>query len=93
MISKILSNAYAHLDSLDKKKDRIALESRRNIPGNWPDLEAALFEWQQWMEDNKAIITQEILKNKAGEFWKALPQYADTEEPKWSNGWLERFQK
>src|ERR1700710_2609554 len=45
------------------------------------------------MEDNKAIITQEILKNKTGEFWKALPQYADTEEPKWSNGWLERFKK
>ena len=73
MISKILSNTYAHLDPLDKKKDKVALESKRNISGNWPDLEAALFEWQQRMENNKAIITQDILRNKAGELWKALP--------------------
>ena len=34
IISKILSNNYIYLDSLNKKKDRIVLESRRNIPGN-----------------------------------------------------------
>jgi Tc5 transposase-like DNA-binding protein len=45
------------------------------------------------MENNKAIITQDILRNKAGELWKALPQYAGVEEPKWSNGWIGGFQK
>jgi hypothetical protein len=44
MISKILSDTYAHLDPLDEKKDKAALESKRTISGNCPDLEAALFE-------------------------------------------------
>jgi hypothetical protein len=65
----------------------------RSSRGDWPDLDHALFEWQQRMEQKKAIITGEILKTKARELWAALPQFDDIEEPKWSNGWLEGFKK
>jgi hypothetical protein len=65
----------------------------RSSGGDWPDLDHALFEWQQRMEQKKAIITGEILKTKARELWAALPQFDDIEEPKWSNGWLEGFKK
>jgi hypothetical protein len=40
-------------------------EKSRLCIGDWPDLEIALFEWQQRMEQKKAIITEEILKTKA----------------------------
>jgi Tc5 transposase DNA-binding domain len=49
----------------------------RSSTGDWPDLEMALFEWQQRMEQKKAIITGDILKEKARQLWDALPQYND----------------
>ena len=91
MISKILSKAYDHLDSLDRKKDKAVLQGKRSSRGDWPDLEAALFEWQQRMENKKATVTRDILKEKATKIWQALPQYEGIEEPKWSNGWLQGF--
>jgi hypothetical protein len=45
------------------------------------------------MEQKKAIITGDILKEKAKHLWDALPQYNDAEMPKWSNGWLDNFKK
>jgi hypothetical protein len=92
-VSKILSFAYDHLDGLDLKKDKKLLNSKRTSAGDWPVLEAALFEWQQRMQKSKAILTGEILKDKASKLWESLPQYADVEEPKWSNGWIENFKK
>jgi hypothetical protein len=65
----------------------------RHYKGDWPVLEAALFEWQQRMQNKKATITGDILKAKAAEIWGKLPQYSDVPMPKWSNGWLEGFKK
>jgi Tc5 transposase DNA-binding domain len=45
------------------------------------------------MQKKKLPITGEILKVKAHEVFNLLPQYADTIEPKWSNGWLDKFKK
>jgi hypothetical protein len=59
-------------------------KSRASI-GDWLDLKAALFEWQQHMEQKKAIITGDILKEKAKQLWNALPQYNSIKEPRWSN--------
>jgi hypothetical protein len=64
------------------KKDKKLLNSKRTSAGDWPDLEAALFEWQQRMQKSKAILTSEILKDKASKLWESLPQYVDVEEPK-----------
>ena len=57
----------------------------RSSAGDWLELEGALFEWQQRIEQKKAIITGEILKTKAKQLWEALPQYDDVDMPKWSN--------
>jgi hypothetical protein len=54
----------------------------RSSRGDWPDLDYALFEWQQRIEQKKAIITGKVLKTKARELWAALPQFNDIEEPK-----------
>jgi hypothetical protein len=37
----------------------------RLVIGYWPDLEIALFEWQQYIKQQKAIIIGDILKEKA----------------------------
>lgn len=91
-ISMILSSKYAYLESLDTKKDKQQLAVKRSSKGDWPDLEAALFEWQQRMQRKKAVITGEILKTQAAKLWASLPQYEGIEAPKFSNGWLEGFQ-
>jgi hypothetical protein len=69
-----------------KEKSRLSI-------GDRPELEMALFEWQQRIEQKKAIVTGEIVKAKAEQLWEALPQYNDVEMPKWSNRWLEGFKK
>ena len=45
------------------------------------------------MEAKRAIITGDVLKEKAHQFWQALSQYHDTTEPPWSNSWLQGFKK
>jgi hypothetical protein len=79
----MLSGKYAHLDS-DTRKEK-TLGAKRYYMGDYPDLEAALFEWQQRMQKKKATITGDILKAKATEIWNHLPQYNKVRAPKWSN--------
>ena len=74
-ISRILSSKYDYLDTLDTRKDKGRLEHKRSSKGDWPELEAALFEWQQRMQNKKAVITGEILKGQAVKLWDNLPQY------------------
>ena len=90
-ISKIMSSSYMYLDD-DNRKDS-KLGSKRVTNGEYPDLENALFHWHLQMEKNKAILTGDILKAKAHDIWTRLPQYSQEQEPKWSNGWLDRFKK
>ena len=45
------------------------------------------------MQKKKAVITGDILRTQVHEIWKCLLQYNEEEEPKWSNGWLDRFKK
>jgi hypothetical protein len=90
-VSEILSSKFDYLDDPSLKPKN--LRSQRHHEGDWPDLEHALFEWQQYMQHKKATITGDILKSKAQELWKGLPQYKDTPMPTWSNGWLGGFKK
>lgn len=71
-VSKILSSTYAHLDGLDLKKDKKALNLKRTSARDWLDLETALFKWQQRTQKSKVIITNEIFKDKASKLWKSL---------------------
>ena len=45
------------------------------------------------MQQRGGIITGDILKAVASTIWSRLSQYYNTQEPKWSNGWLEGFKK
>jgi hypothetical protein len=91
-VSKILGDMYTYLDGDHTKKQLQALKNKsRTSRGEWPDLEAALYKWQQHMQEVHAIITGDTLKEKAAQLWEALPQYAGQDMPKWSNGWLGRF--
>ena len=85
-VSRILSSKYDYVDNLDKKKDKLALQAQRSSEGAWPELEAALFKWQQRIQKQRAVITGEILKQQAIKLWTALPQYRGKEQPKFSNG-------
>jgi hypothetical protein len=42
--------------------------------------------------EERLSITQAILKAKASHFFIRMPMYAGQEEPKWSTGWLRRFE-
>jgi hypothetical protein len=90
-VSTMTSPSYAYLDSDDRKDNK--LDSQRNYQGDYPDLEDALYHWHIQMEKKQAVLTGDILKTKAHEIWSLLPQYSQQQEPKWSNGWLDRFKK
>ena len=91
-ISKILSPHYDYLDDTYTRKEKQALkEKSRSSIGNQPDLEGALFEQQQRIEQRKAIMTGDILKTKARELWDALLQYDNIEIARFSNSWLDNF--
>jgi hypothetical protein len=64
-ISIILSSKYTYLNSTNMKPKDLA--AKRYYRGDYPDLEAALFEWQQRIQKKNAVITQEILKAKVKE--------------------------
>lgn len=91
-ISKILSYNFDYLDGAHTQKDIQELKGKsRTCTGDQPALDGALFEWQQRIELKKAIITGDILKEKAKQLQEALPQYDDIEMPEQSNGQLEGF--
>lgn len=93
-VSRVLGNNYEHLDGEYTRKELKAMkEKSRRHKGDWPALEAALFEWQQRKQDAKVTVNGDTLKEKAMQLWEALPQYKDEPMPKWSNGWLEKFKK
>ena len=95
-VSEILSKKYSYLDqdsstaqgSRSSKKDR-----RRNRKGNWPILEAILFDWQQSIQSEDGTVTGDMIIEKAHEVWDTIPQYAHLEKPDFSRGWLDGFKK
>jgi Tc5 transposase DNA-binding domain/Fission yeast centromere protein N-terminal domain len=84
MVSRYLGPRYKHLDAgvsrLDASKSRIS---------KWSLLEEALFAWQQRAQNAHLVISGDILKEKAAQFWPIL--YPGIEPPKFSTGWLDGF--
>ncbi len=87
-VSRILSKEYAFLDQL-KPNDQLSQKKRRSC--KWPELEHALFTWQQAMQQRGAALAGEHLKAKASDFWSQLAVYRDQPVPSFSSGWLECF--
>lgn len=87
-VSKILSSKYDYLDT-----GLASIQTRPSI-SQWPILDQALFEWQQQHQDTTGFpITGPLLRLKAIEFWKKIPQYQNLPLPLFSDGWLTRFKK
>ena len=51
-----------------------------------------MFEWQQMMEQKKATVTGDIMKEKAATLWQKLQQYASQEIPRFLTGWFDGFE-
>lgn len=82
------SNSAA-IDSIQLSK--LQPTTKRIKTGRHPELNAALFEWQQIMQKRKIAITGLRLQEKASQFWNQMPIYAEIEPPKFSEGWLTRW--
>lgn len=84
-ISDSLSDTFKHLDETDYA---IHPDFKKKRTSYWPDLDAAVFDWEQQALKNKTVVTNEALKAVARKLFDKLPQYQDVEPPKLSNGWL-----
>ena len=87
-ISESLSPKFAYLDHWSKTGHP---ERKRRREAWFPDLEHALFEWQQTLRKRGVSVTGEILLEEAKRLWTLLPQYRAEQEPKWSIGWVQNF--
>jgi hypothetical protein len=83
-VSRYLSSQYEYLDS-----NIIQPDASKTRTSHWPLLEEALFEWEQRAQNAHLVISGDILKEKAAQFWPTL--YLGVEPPKFSTGWLEGF--
>ncbi len=77
-VSKILSKKYTYLDALQDGDD---LNQKKRRSCHWPELDEALFTWQQAMQQKGAALGGEHLTLKASEFWSQLSVYKDQDAP------------
>jgi hypothetical protein len=88
-VSQLLSSKYTFLDGTDLK-DLRQPKRLKYRPVAYPTLEKILADWV-FHQQRALIISGELLKEKARWFWHRLPEYKDTEEPPFSDGWIARF--
>jgi hypothetical protein len=86
-VSRILSSQYNHLDY-----GEAGTKSRKST-AHWPLLDEALFEWQRRHTEKGFPMTGPLIRLKAAEYWKKLPQYKDQKMPAFSDGWLTGFKR
>jgi hypothetical protein len=84
--SDILSNKNKHLDS-----DLINLKPKSSRTAKWDILEMAPSDWALRFDQAHGVVTRDLLRLKATEFWQKLPEYQGLECPNWSEGWLAGF--
>lgn len=86
-VSESLSDRYKYLDT------RKAADTTRNQQGQWPRLETMLYDWQLLVQSWNTETSDIVLLEKAKEFWKEIPEYADKPVPGFTPGWLQRFKQ
>jgi len=89
-ISDTLGRKFDYLDQHQFKNDRDQGKKRERTP-RWPDLEAALFDWQQSGQTAGIPINGDMIKKAAEYLWQKLPCYNNVPMPSWSTGWLHAF--
>lgn len=89
IISRTLSDKFAHLDTLPQSSpSRFRARKRR-----WPELDAALSLWFREESNRGAQITYSLLSQKAGQLWEADPEHCAADRPSFSVGWVNQFLK
>ncbi|KFZ16898.1 hypothetical protein V501_02019 [Pseudogymnoascus sp. VKM F-4519 (FW-2642)] len=89
--STVSESLSAHFESIDNSES--PGQSARIRTGNWPDLEAVLFNWQLRIEEQGGVTSGELLQQKAQQIWRQLPQYSQRPCPEFSVGWLQKFKQ
>ena len=90
MISRSLTTTYAYLDTkVFHKREKDGC--KRRVPVQYPQLEAALFDWVVTMEYEKLTVTGDLIRSAASQIWARMLEFKDREEPRWSEGWLQGF--
>ena len=95
-ISKILNlkRPRGPFDVNPLQVQKLRPDSKRIRTGSYTELEAALYQWQQFMQKNGQVgISGLMLQEKAMHFWEKMPIYAQFVMPKFSQGWLTAFKK
>jgi Tc5 transposase DNA-binding domain len=92
-ISSLGEFVSAKYDALDNPNVTVASNQYRQRDAAYPDLEAALYQFQVRMTQKGAAITGEILQEMANKIWDRLPQYSALDRPKFSYGWLHKFKQ
>lgn len=95
VVTKSLSEAFTYVDSKAfKKGDYVYARATDGAhKGEWPDLEAALFEWHSRMNAERVPVTGDLIAATARKIWARLPQYSSLPVPEFSHGWVEGYKK
>ncbi len=86
-VSEVLSAKYAWLDS---EANIFPAYAKRRRTEHWPELENALLEWLDRVQDHKKV-TGDAIRAKAQFFFESIPAYSGIPTPCFSNGWLMNF--
>ena len=73
IVSDSLKPKYKYLDSLVLQRGQEGFE-RRRVPDN-PELEEALFEWQQRMQAAAILVTGDLIRAMAIKLWNTMAYY------------------
>jgi Fission yeast centromere protein N-terminal domain/Tc5 transposase DNA-binding domain len=88
-LSEIISKRHAYLDNIPD--NAATWDQTRRRQAHYPDLEAALYEFQLRMIRKGAAVTGDILTQMAEKIWDHLLQYSTILRPKFSAGRLDSF--
>ncbi|ELR04924.1 hypothetical protein GMDG_00182 [Pseudogymnoascus destructans 20631-21] len=70
-----IHSRFLDLDDTPNTLETNSSKAQRRHTVTWPELEAALYDWQRLIEERGGITTTEILQSKAKIIWNQLPQY------------------
>jgi len=88
-ISESLDDRFQHLDA----EAPLSNTAYRVRAAAWPILEAILYEWQQKIEAQGALVSGDLLADKAREIWLQIPTYQGQTIPEFSSGWVTKFKQ
>ena len=91
IVSDSLKPKYKYLDLLVLQRGQEGFE-RRRAPEN-PELEEALFEWQQRMQAADILVTGDLIRAMAIKLWNTMACYQGQQQPSFLSGWVDNFKK